>query len=172
MWDILRFWQKTSGFLPEFSIEKLFSKNDNDYQSKINSMQKKENLKVRIDKMQKDDVVNFCQKAGINQSEFIRDLIKKRDIKSIKIFTSEERESLEKLNDSLKKIGTNINQISHFLNLEHLKSFDSFKSIEDIFILDKLKESQIISLKNDVDELKKNLRLVNIKLEESYERKA
>ena len=135
-------------------------------------MTKTANLKVRIDEVQKGELLAFCRKAGLGQSEFIRDLIKKSDLKNIKIFSAEEKEMFQKLNDSLKKIGTNINQISHFLNLEHLKSLDNFKTIEDVIIVDKLKEAQIKSLQNDMRELGNNLEFLNQKLEESYERKA
>lgn len=135
-------------------------------------MRKVENLKVRIDPKQKEEILDFCRKAEIGQSEFIRQLLKKSDLKNIKIFSAEEKKIFEEINFSLKKIGTNINQISHFLNLEHLKSFDNFKSIQDVIILDKLKESQINSLKNDMGELTSILEYVGQKLEENYERKS
>lgn len=135
-------------------------------------MKKEVNLKVRVDKTQRDDIRDFCKTHGIGQSEFIRTLIKKRDLNSIKIFTKDERENFEKVNLSLLQIGTNINQIAHFLNLEHLKSFGNFRSIEDIVTIDKLKESQLNSLKNDLQILGKNIEQLSTLLTKSYERKA
>jgi hypothetical protein len=135
-------------------------------------MKKDGNLKVRIDQKQKEEILDLCRKAGgITQSEFIRQLLKKRDLESIKIFSADEKKIFEEINFSLKKVGTNINQISHFLNLEHLKGLDNFKSIMDVIILDKLKESQINSLKSDIEKLTGYLDYINQKLEEGYERK-
>lgn len=134
-------------------------------------MKKATNLKVRIDDDMKEDILDFCKKSGVTQSEFIRNLIKQKSIKNIKIFSGEEKKVFEEINLSLKKIGTNFNQIAHFLNLEHLKSFDNFKSIEDVIIIDKLKDSQINSIKNDLQFLDQKLLLLNHKLENNYERK-
>ena len=134
-------------------------------------MKKATNLKVRIDDDMKEDILDFCKKSGVTQSEFIRNLIKQKNIKNIKIYSGEEKKVFEEINLSLKKIGTNFNQIAHFLNLEHLKSFDNFKSIEDVIIIDKLKDSQINSIKNDLQFLDQKLLLLNHKLENNYERK-
>ncbi len=134
-------------------------------------MKKQSDLRVRIDKNQKDEILAFCEKAQINQSEFIRNLIAQRDLKEIKIFSSKEREAFEEMNFSLQKIGTNINQIAHFLNLEHLKGFADFKTIQDILTIDKLKESQINSLKISIKELSDQMIKLQNKLSEAYARK-
>lgn len=134
-------------------------------------MKKQSDLRVRIDKSQKDEILAFCEKAQINQSEFIRNLIAQRDLKEIKIFSSKEREAFEEMNFSLQKIGTNINQIAHFLNLEHLKGFADFKTIQDILTIDKLKESQINSLKISIKELSDQMIKLQNKLSEAYARK-
>lgn len=134
-------------------------------------MKKEELLRVRITKSQGEKVKNFCLKARIRKSEVIRNLIEQTDFEKIRIFTPEERESFENINFSLQKIGTNINQIAHFLNLEHLKGFANFETIYDILTVDKLKESQIDLLRKSMGILGSEMAVLQQKLESIYEAK-
>lgn len=134
-------------------------------------MRKEKSLRVRVTTLQLDEVKNFCEKAVIGQSEFIRNLIDQRDLKEIRIFTPAERETFEKINFSMQKIGTNINQIAHFLNLEHLKGSANFETIHDILTVDKLKESQIDLLKKSMEVLGSEMAILQKKLESIYEAK-
>ena len=134
-------------------------------------MKKEYNLKVRIGEDQEKKITDYCHKAGMTKSEFIRELIDKREFENIKIFLPEEREVFSEINFSLKKVGTNINQISHFLNLEHLKGMGNFKSIEDLFVIDKLKEEKLDIIIADLNKLKKALIILNKKLVDGYVKK-
>ena len=61
------------------------------------------------------------------------------------------RKSLKENYQSLGKIGVNLNQISHYFNLEHLKSFDVLDpKIENILLLDRLQKNELIFLRENL----------------------
>jgi len=135
-------------------------------------MTKKKNLVVRarIDSDQRERIENFKTTLGIkSDSRFIREIIEHLDKNMMVISGDEDREIFEEINLALNKIGTNINQIAHFLNLEHLKGMGgNFRSIEDLFVIDKMKEAQIESLKSSLVGLDDVLVEMKKKIEKIY----
>lgn len=117
-------------------------------------MAKKDLVQARLDSSQRAKLDDLKKAAGIKtDSRFVREVIEHLDQNMMVISGDNDREIFSEINLALNKIGTNVNQIAHFLNLEHLKGMADFKSIEDLFVIDKLKESQIESLKKDLDKL-------------------
>lgn len=110
---------------------------------------KSENLKVRISEQSKRKIEKLCAKNNINISEYIRNIIDQNSEKEIKIITPQEIEIFSKIAYELQQIGTNINQISHYFNLEHLKLFDrDISKLEDLIMIDKCKKEQLDDIKN------------------------
>jgi len=115
---------------------------------------KDNNIKVRIDSQEKGKVEKFCAINGITISQYIRNLITQIDDKTIQIITPQELETFENITYELQKIGTNINQIAYYFNLEHVRLLDNFHQIQDILMIDKCKNEQLNGIKNTLTKLK------------------
>lgn len=132
-------------------------------------MAKEHLVQTRLDSSQRKKLDDLKKSAGIrSDSRFIREIIEHLDKNMMVISGDEDREIFEEINLALNKIGTNINQIAHFLNLEHLKGMGNFRSIEDLFVIDKMKEAQIESLKSSLVGLDDVLVEMKKKIEKIY----
>ncbi len=132
-------------------------------------MAKKDLVQTRLDSTQRAKLDDLKTAAGIKtDSRFIREIIEHLDQNMMVISGDKDREIFSDINLALNKIGTNVNQIAHFLNLEHLKGMGDFKSIEDLFVIDKLKEIQMESLKKDLVRVSDVLDKIKKMLEEIY----
>ena len=117
-------------------------------------MAKKDLVQTRLDSTQRAKLDDLKKAAGIKtDSRFVREIIEHLDKNMMVLSGDKDREIFSDINLALNKIGTNVNQIAHFLNLEHLKGMGNFKSIEDLFVIDKLKEIQMEVLKKDLEKL-------------------
>ncbi|MDD2840003.1 MAG: plasmid mobilization relaxosome protein MobC [Rickettsiales bacterium] len=118
-------------------------------------MVKKANLKVRVSEEIKTKLDRFCAKNKIKLSPYIRSIIEQSNNKEIKIITPQEIEVFSNIAYELQQIGTNINQISHYFNLEHLKLLDNdISKIEDLLMIDKCKKEQLDDIRNVLNILK------------------
>ena len=114
-------------------------------------------LKARLTESEKNRIDTFCRENGITTSEFVREIIKKRDEKTVNIIGKEarmkERALIYNVIYQLQKIGVNINQISHYFNLKHLKNLERAKSLEDMLIIDELKKEQLQNIRQNLKTL-------------------
>lgn len=130
---------------------------------------KKERIIARIGEDEKKEITDFCKKNHISISDFIRELIRKKEQENIRIITNKEKEILYNLNYEFQKIGININQIAHYFNLEHLKNLSkNSKNFEDLVLLDKVKKEQLEEIKNLLSEVEIKLRKTANFLKKQY----
>lgn len=126
---------------------------------------KSQNLKVRISEDSRTKIDKFCAKNNINISQYIRNIISQSNKKEIKIITPEELEIFSNIAYEFQKLGTNINQIAHYFNLEHLKLLDKDSSkLEDLLMIDKCKKEQLDYIKNSLNILGNEINNLNNKL--------
>ena len=128
-------------------------------------------LRVRITGEEKDKIADFCRKNKITKSEYIRNLIDQSDKKTVRIITGIERELFDDIHYELQKVGTNINQIAYFFNLQHLKNLDKEnRSLEDLILLDKMKKEQLEVMQNSLNILSKEVANLSDKFEEYHDK--
>ena len=82
-------------------------------------MKKDINIKVRITTEERKRLDNICKKLGVSKSFFIRNVVNLHI--NTKTLNQDSRKELKDLTYHIFKIGTNINQIAHYFNLEHLR---------------------------------------------------
>ncbi len=131
---------------------------------------KKERIIARIDSDEKQKVMSFCAKNFLSISDFIRELIAKRDLEKIRIITQKEKEILYNLHYEFQKIGINVNQIAHYFNLEHLKNLNKKNRLpEDLILIDKIKGDQIEEIKIILKEVGERLEAATNNIGKIYE---
>jgi antitoxin component of RelBE/YafQ-DinJ toxin-antitoxin module len=129
---------------------------------------KNQNIKVRVTDEEKSQIENICYKNNIKISDFIRDCIFKREQKTIRILSKNEKEILQNIIFEINKIGININQIAYFFNLENLKKLQEKENILTTFSDEHIKSA--IDILNILNEKYDNLesKLTNIYQNDSY----
>lgn len=111
---------------------------------------KNQNIKVRVTDEEKSKIENICYKNNIKISDFIRDCIFKRDQKTIRILSRNEKEILQNIVFEINKIGINVNQIAYFFNLENLKKLQEKENILTEFSDEHIKSAiEILNILNE-----------------------
>jgi len=127
------------------------------YQSNklLNVCMKKSRIAIRLTEQEKADLVDKAEEYKITLSQFIRlKLMSKTDIPIIRV-DFDGYKLLGETNVSLVKIGTNINQLAHNANL----SIQMGSQID-------LEVKYLTEIKEIVDQAKKNIKNIKLKLEE------
>jgi hypothetical protein len=111
---------------------------------------KNQNIKVRVTDEEKSQIENICYKNNIKISDFIRDCIFKREQKTIRILSKNEKEILQNIIFEINKIGININQIAYFFNSENLKKLKENENILTTFSDDHIQSAiEILNIMNE-----------------------
>ena len=130
---------------------------------------KNQNIKVRVTEEEKTQIENICYKNNIKISDFIRVCVFKRDQKTIRILSKNEKEILQNLIFEINKIGININQIAYFFNVENLKKLQEDKNILTTFSDEHIKSAiETLNILNEkYDKLESEL--INIYQNDLYQ---
>lgn len=128
-------------------------------------------IKFRCQKEEKQLLENLAKDLKISPSNYLRAVINNREKPVIKIAKEEKENRIENsLNNtyhSLGKIGVNLNQIAHYFNLEHLKSFDILEpKIEELLLTNKLNQNDSEFIRLNLQNLAKEISDLRIKIEE------
>lgn len=129
-----------------------------------------ETEKFRCTKSEKVLLKTLAKELEISRSDYLRHVINSREKPKIipKGEGEEEKtqELLKKNYHSLGKVGVNLNQIAHYFNLQHLKSFDILDvKIENLLLLDKVNKNELIFLRDNLVKLEEVVSDIKGKIE-------
>lgn len=132
-----------------------------------------ETEKFRCTKSEKALLKTLAEDIKISRSDYLRNLINSREKPKIILKGESEgektQELLKKNYHSLGKVGVNLNQIAHYFNLQHLKSFDvSDAKIQDLLLLDKVNKNELIFLRENLEKLEEVVSDIKEKIEEYF----
>jgi hypothetical protein len=123
---------------------------------------KTQKITFRVSPEEKKIIKQYCEDNKTHISKILREVFVQRDLKTINITKLEEIIEIKKASYQIKKIGNNINQIAHYLNLEHLRArYKKGFTLDDITILDKLQKEQLEEIKHLLSQVKKKAKEVS-----------
>ncbi len=118
-------------------------------------------FKFRCEQEEKDLLFALAKEVKIAPSEYLRLLIKNREKPIVRETWQAKRVREEEIKSSiiescynLGKVGVNLNQVAHYLNLEHLKALDvNEPTIEKLLLIDRLNSSDLTFIRENLSVL-------------------
>lgn len=132
-------------------------------------------IKFRCNLEEKNLLETLAQELRVSKSDYLRSLINNREKPELKPKTKEQEnllaKSLENNYQNLSRIGSNLNQIAHFLNLENLKALDiPNPAIDSLLVCNHLTKEDLEYLKSDLKEAISNITEIKGSIEEVFKK--